>query len=85
MYEERYADPKHGIQHGTYDGMTPYYRVLNNLIRQTLTPKVGDYSSILGTTKAVLFAMQPSAEPFRVFEFLWNEIINNSFTTKSGL
>ena len=85
MYEDKYADPKHGIRHGTYHRMTPYYRVLNNLVRQTLTPKVRDHSSILSSTKMVMFAMQPRVEPFRVFEFLWHEIIHNSFTTKSGL
>ena len=59
MYEERYADQRHEISHGTYHGMISYYRVLNNLIRQTLTPKIGDHSSILSTTKTVMFAMQP--------------------------
>ena len=85
MYEDRYADPKHGIHHGTYHGMTPYYRVLNNLVRQTLTPKIGDHNSILSSTKTVMFAMHPAAAPFRVFEFLWHEIIHSSFTAKSGL
>ena len=64
MYEERYADPRHGISHGIYHGMIPYFRVLNNLIRQTLTPKIGDHSSILSATKTVMFAMRPRATPF---------------------
>ena len=70
MYEDMYAAPKHGICHGTYHSMIPYYRVLNNLIKQTLSPKVGDHTSILSTTKAVMFAMQLGVVPFRVFEFL---------------
>ncbi|GJN03296.1 hypothetical protein PR202_ga20726 [Eleusine coracana subsp. coracana] len=39
MYDARYADPKHGVEFGLYHGMKPYFWVLNNMLRVTLTPK----------------------------------------------
>ena len=57
MYDVRYADSRQGVLPGTYHRMLPYYWMLNNLVRQTLTPKVGDHSSILSSTKAVMFAL----------------------------
>ena len=70
MYADRYTDQRHGVQHGRYYGMIPYFRVLNNMIRRTLTPKVGDHNSILSSTKVVMFAMREGEPPFRVFDFL---------------
>ncbi|GJM95623.1 hypothetical protein PR202_ga12386 [Eleusine coracana subsp. coracana] len=42
MYDARYADPKHGVEFSSYHGMKPYFRVLNNMLRVTLTPKISE-------------------------------------------
>ncbi|GJM85155.1 hypothetical protein PR202_ga01582 [Eleusine coracana subsp. coracana] len=85
MYDARYVDPKHGVEYGSYHGMKPYFWVLNNMLRVTLTPNVGDHTHILSSTKTLMFAMKEEAEPFSVFEFMWTEILYNSYTSKASL
>ncbi|GJN31917.1 hypothetical protein PR202_gb20372 [Eleusine coracana subsp. coracana] len=86
MYDAHYVDPKHGVEFGSYHGMKPYFRVLNNMLRVTLTPKVGDHTHILSSTKTLMFAMREGAEPFSVFDFIWTEILYyNSYTSKASL
>lgn len=81
MYDTRYGD----VQIGTYHGMKPYYHVLNNLFRATLSPKSGDASSILANTRALLFAMHESAPDFSVIDLLWHEIQYNACVPKQSM
>jgi hypothetical protein len=63
------------VEFGTTHGMKPVYRMLNQLFRYTLTPKIGDNYSIANIAKDVLVRMGPDHEPFSVFDFIWEEII----------
>lgn len=71
MYDERYPN----VQYGTTHGMSPFFKILNSLFRVTLTPKVGDKTSILGTSRVLLMAMLRSEAPFSVFRFIWTELM----------
>lgn len=66
MYDRRYGP----VRYGTTSGLKPNYRVLKNIFRMALTPKIGDASSILATTKSILCAMREDAPPFSVFHLL---------------
>jgi hypothetical protein len=71
MYDSMYGKVEFGPTHG----MKPVYRMLNQLFRYTLTPKIGDNYNISNIDKDILVRMAPGKEPFSVFDFIWEEII----------
>jgi hypothetical protein len=71
MYDSMYGK----VEFGTTHGMKPVYRMLNQLFRYTLTPKIGDNYNISNVAKDVLVRMAPGKEDFSVFDFIWEEII----------
>jgi hypothetical protein len=80
MYDSIYGK----VEFGTTHGMKPVYRMLNQLFRYTLTPKIGDNYNISNIAKDILVRMAPGKENFNVFDFIWEEIIVCSvFANKS--
>jgi hypothetical protein len=71
MYDSMYGK----VEFGTTHGMKPIYRMLNQLFRYTLTPKIGDNYNISNIAKDILVRMAPGKEDFSVFDFIWEEII----------
>jgi hypothetical protein len=66
MYDSAYGN----IEFGTTHGMKPIYRMLNQLFRYTMTPKIGDNYNISNITKDLLVRMGPDQEAFSVFDFI---------------
>jgi uncharacterized protein YozE (UPF0346 family) len=60
---------------GTTQGLTPYYKLLNQLFRYTLYPKVGDSDNISNMSNNLIARMAPNQDEFSVFDFIWEEII----------
>lgn len=81
MYDRAYG-PR--CVNGQTKGLIPYYKLLNQLFRNTLTPRSGDADNISQMTKSILFQMSPKKGTFSVSQFIWNEIINCSFDAKIG-
>jgi hypothetical protein len=71
MYDSVYGK----VEFGTTHGMKPVYRMLNQLFRYTLTPKIGDNTNISNVAKEILVSMAPGKEDFSIFDFIWEEII----------
>jgi hypothetical protein len=71
MYDSMYGK----VEFGTTHGMKPVYRMLNQLFRYTLTPKIGDNTNISIVAKEILVRMAPGKEDFSIFDFIWEEII----------
>jgi hypothetical protein len=71
MYDSMFGK----VEFGTTHGMKPIYRMLNQLFRYTLTPKIGDNYNISNVAKEILVRMAPGKEAFSVFDFIWEEII----------
>jgi hypothetical protein len=71
MYDSMFGK----VEFGTTHGMKPIYRMLNQLFRYTLTPKIGDNYNISNIAKEILVRMAPRKEDFSVFNFIWEEII----------
>jgi hypothetical protein len=71
MYESMYGK----VEFGTTHGMKLVYRMLNQLFRYTLTPKIGDNYNISNIAEDILVKMAPGKEDFSVFDFIWEEII----------
>jgi hypothetical protein len=69
---------------GNTNGLTPYYKMLNQLFRFTLTPTGGDSNNISYQVKNLLYKMAPSQRRFNVCDFLWSEIIICSHRGSSG-
>lgn len=65
---------------GYTTNMTPFFKCLNRLFRQTLTPKEGDATKVLGMTRNLLAHMASDGRPFSVFDFIWEEIRLTSIT-----
>jgi hypothetical protein len=63
------------VEFGTTHGLKPIYRMLNQLFRYTLTPKIGDSYNISNIAKDILVRMGSDKEEFSVFDFIWEEII----------
>jgi hypothetical protein len=55
MYDSAYGD----IKFGTIHGLTPYYKLLNQLFRFTLCPKGGDSDNISNMSKNLIARMAP--------------------------
>jgi hypothetical protein len=66
MYDSAYGD----IKFGTIHGLTPYYKLLNQLFRYTLCPKSGDSNNISNISKNLLVRMAPNKNEFSVFDFI---------------
>ncbi|CAN6278481.1 unnamed protein product [Urochloa humidicola] len=64
--------------------MTPYYRYLNALLRQTLMPKGGSQAQVLSASKFFLscFYKDGSGIEFSIFDIIWEEINITSWTAK---
>jgi hypothetical protein len=71
MYDSMYGK----VEFGTTHGMKPVYRMLNQLFRYTLTPKIGDNYNISNIAKDILVRMALGKESFSVFDFIWEEVI----------
>ena len=56
------------------NGLYSFYSYLNKMVRKTLVPKDGDPTSITYYAKNLLARLDPRAEPFSVFNFVWEEI-----------
>jgi hypothetical protein len=63
------------VEFGYTHGMKPVYRMLNQLFRYTLTPKIGDNTNISNVAKEILARMASGKEDFSIFDFIWEEII----------
>jgi hypothetical protein len=79
MYDSMFGK----VEFGTTHGMKPVYRMLNQLFRYTLTPKIGD-NTISNVAKEILVRMAPGKEAFSVFDFIWEEIIVCSVSTNKS-
>ena len=80
MYDRAYGE----IEFGKTKGMIPYYKMLNQLFRYTLTPKSGDADNVSNMSKNLLARMAPNQTEFSVFDFIWEEIIITSVSPKMG-
>jgi hypothetical protein len=80
MYDSAYGD----IKFGTVHGLTPYYKLLNQLFHYTLCPKRGDSDNISNMSKNLLARMAPNKNEFSIFDFIWEEIIICSVSPKKG-
>jgi hypothetical protein len=80
MYDSAYGD----IKFGTIHGLTPYYKLLNQLFRYTLFPKGGDSDNISNMSKNLIARMAPEQHEFIVFDFIWEEIIICSISSKKS-
>jgi hypothetical protein len=61
------------IKFGTIHGLTPYYKLLNQLFRYTLCPKSGDSDNIFNMSKNLLARMAPNKNEFSIFDFIWRK------------
>lgn len=64
--------------------LKPFYYILTNIFRLTLDPKGGDASKISGFSRNILVRMAPSADPFSVFHFLWDNIVLASISNNKS-
>ncbi|RLM77883.1 hypothetical protein C2845_PM12G07230 [Panicum miliaceum] len=80
MYDSAYGDIKFGSIHG----LTPYYKLLNQLFRYTLCPKGNDLDNISDMSKNLLARMASNQNEFSVFDFIWEEIIICSVSPKKS-
>jgi hypothetical protein len=80
MYDSAYGDIKFGIIHG----LTPYYKLLNQLFHYTLCPKSGNSDNISNMSKNLLARMAPNKNELSVFDLIWEEIIICSVSPKKG-
>jgi hypothetical protein len=62
MYDKAYGRVRFVHTHG----LTPYYTLLNQLFRLTLTPRAGDPTNISHRAKDLLYQMAPSQCQFNV-------------------
>ena len=80
MYDRAYGN----VEFGKVKGMTPYYKLLNQLFRYTIAPKSGDADNISNLSKNLLARMAPNQGQFSIFDFIWEEIIVCSVSPKKG-
>ena len=78
-------DPAFGhIEFGTTHGMKPLYRMINQMLLYTLSPKMGDQNNISNIAKNLLLRISPGQADFCIFDFIWEEIIVNSVSPNMG-
>lgn len=83
MYDPAYDS--HGrCQFGKAHGLSPYYKMFNQLFRGTLTPRGGNSDNISHRAKDLLAQTAPGMPKFLVFEFIWNEIIHCSHNASNA-
>jgi hypothetical protein len=80
MYDSMFGK----VEFGTTHDMKPVYRMLNQLFCYTLTPKIGDNTNISNVAKEILVRMALGKEAFSIFDFIWEEIIVCSVSTKKS-
>jgi hypothetical protein len=80
MYDNAYGD----IKLGESRGLTPFYKMMNQLFRFTISPRGGDSNNIFHCARNLLFQMAPPNLRFNVCDYLWSEIIICSYTASSG-
>jgi hypothetical protein len=80
MYDDRFGK----IEYGKTHGLQPYFRLMNQLFRFTLTPRIGDSYNISYRAKNILSRMNPPDSTFSVSKFIWNEIISCSYDGTSS-
>ena len=80
MYDNAYGD----VEFGTVSGLIFYYKMINQLLRYTLTPKAGNSDKISNMSRNLLARLGPNQPEFSVFDFLWEEIIISSVLPKRG-
>jgi hypothetical protein len=61
--------------YGKTHDLLPEYAIFNNIFRNTLTPKQGDYTSIHGSTRTLLLAILDNKPPPCISTFLWTEFM----------
>jgi hypothetical protein len=59
--------------YGKTHDLLPEYAIINNIFRNTLTPKRGDRTSIRGSTRNLLLALLDNMPPPCISTFLWME------------
>jgi hypothetical protein len=80
MYDSAYGD----IKLGESRGLTPFYKMMNQLFCFTICPRGGDSNNISHRARNLLFQMAPPNPRFNVCDYLWSEIIICSYTASSG-
>jgi hypothetical protein len=68
------------VNYGHTHDMLPFYGYLNRLFRKTIAPREGDATRVTSFARNLLQAMDPSAPPFSVIDYIWEEMkeISNS-------
>jgi hypothetical protein len=80
MYDRAFGN----VEFGTTHGMKPLYKMLNNLLRYIMSPKMGGNYNISNIANNFLVRMAPAQEDFTVFDFIWEEIIVCSTSTNKS-
>jgi hypothetical protein len=75
MYDKAYGD----IHYGHPSGLTPYYKLMYLLFRNTLCPRGGNSDKISKYARNILFQMAPNQPQFNACHYLWSEIIVCSY------
>ena len=66
MYDRAYGS----VVIGSTSGRIPYYKMINQLLRYTLTPKAGNSDKISNMSRNLLARLGPNQPEFSVFDFL---------------
>ena len=72
------------VMFGIVFGLIPYYMMINQLLRYTVSPKGGNSDKISNMSRILLARMAPNLVEFSVFDFIWEEIIFTSISSKKG-
>ena len=80
MYDRAYGD----VDYATTSRLIPYYKMLNQLLRFTVTPKADNSDKISNMSRNLLARLGPNQPEFSVFDFIWEEIIICSVSPKKG-
>jgi hypothetical protein len=72
MYDIAYGK---GKTIGKINGLTPFYNLLNQLLRFFMCPRGGDSNNISHRARNLLAAMAPESHKFSVGSFIWEEIV----------
>ena len=66
MYDSAYGK----VESGLVFGLIPYYKMINQLFRYTVSPKDGNSDKISNMSRNLLAKMAPGAAEFSVFDFI---------------
>jgi hypothetical protein len=53
----------------------PYYNYANFMLRWTIDPKKGDYTTHNSYAVNLLNRMAPGGRPFNAFDYMWNDLM----------